>query len=144
MEQYHFDLKGVPVRCWVACDTDRRRQGLRGSAPGLLKPGPSGERKGMCFVYPAERILVFSMRDVAVPLDLAFVSASGVLVHTVSMAPESGTLYSWREPARFALELAKGTMDEAAVKPGDTVFSPADIATLEHLCSRNGPVSIRK
>lgn len=139
MKQYRFELNGIPVRCWVACDINQHRHGLRGQARKIVNPDAAGEKQGMCFVYPSERILVFTMKDVFAPLDVAFISAGGTLIHMESMTPDAKKLYSWHEPAMFALELAPGTLEKTALKPGDTFFSPADCAALKTLCSSNAP-----
>ena len=139
MKQYRLKVNDIPINCWVACDINQHRHGLRGHAGEIVHSDTSETRHGMCFVYPSDRILVFTMKDVSAPLEVAFLSASGILLHIESMRPDAQKLYSWKEPAMFALELAPGTLEEAGLEPGHRLLSPADRAALKALCSGNAP-----
>ena len=67
---------GLGDQTWLVAEAatrDLRIQGLRGVADlGFLD--------GMLFVFDAERLVSFTMRDTVMPIDIAFFDATGELV----------------------------------------------------------------
>jgi len=103
----------------IAADEASRRRGLGGR-----RQVPAGT--GMLFIFPREAPRRFHMLDCHVPLDVAFISARGVIVDVRTMAVEPdpahpATVYSSRRPARYALEVPAGELAAAGVKVGDLV-----------------------
>ena len=109
-------------RVWrveLALDEATRREGLSNR-----KQVPEGT--GMLFVFPREEVFSFHMLNCRVPIDVAFISSSLLVVEIRSMPvePDPGNpkaTYSSRRPARFALEVAGGALERAGVKVGDRI-----------------------
>jgi uncharacterized membrane protein (UPF0127 family) len=93
---------------------------------------PEGE--GMLFVFPRTDRLEFVMRDCLVEIDIAYLDDAGRVVQTYTMAVEPREpgesdiayevrlrRYPSRFPARFAVEVAGGTLGRLGVKAGDQV-----------------------
>ena len=85
--------------------------------------------EGMLFMYPAERVLNFCMRDCVIPLDIVFIDGRSQVVSMETMAVEPDLagrkVYRSAAPAQYALELPAGAMQQAGVQIGDKVtFSP--------------------
>ena len=90
---------------------------------------------GMLFVFPAQQPLAFVMRDCPVPIDVAFLDGEGRVINVHAMKPEpprapgeSAPAYEARLhpypsalPARFAVEVAGGRLDELGVGSGDRI-----------------------
>jgi len=94
---------------------------------GLMYRDRLGEREGMLFVFDAERMLTFWMRNTPLPLSIAFIDGRGVIVHITDMVPFSEVPVSSRVPARFALEVNQGAFERAGVVVGDLVELPAGL-----------------
>lgn len=107
-------------RVELAVTEAQRRRGLGGR-----KAVPEGT--GMLFVLDREAGGVpFHMKDCLVPLDVAFISASLVVVdiRTMSVEPDPSDpqiLYLSEHPYRYALEVAAGELERAGVEIGDRV-----------------------
>jgi uncharacterized membrane protein (UPF0127 family) len=101
---------------------------------------------GMLFVFPSPRATAFVMRDCPIPIDVAFLDASGRVIALHEMPPEPARrpdetpmAYESRLkqfpsglPAMFAIETAGGRLRELGVKGGDVIeidamslFAPA-------------------
>jgi uncharacterized membrane protein (UPF0127 family) len=125
-------IAGESFRLELAADSEAMTRGLGGRTHI-----PS--RGGMLFAYPAARPLAFVMRDCLVPIDITYLDAAGRVLnrHTMQVEPprredESVEAYearlpSYRSrgPARYAVEVAGGLLDELGVRPGDRIeFEP--------------------
>jgi uncharacterized membrane protein (UPF0127 family) len=144
----------IPSSIWVeigdelfelelAIDDATRHQGLSGR-PEIAANG------GMLFVSATERPQAMVMRDCAIPIDVAFLDFSGVVVAIHEMRPELPRrpaesareyesrlqVYSSVVPAGFAIETAGGRLGEADVKLGDSVVF--DIASTLDFARRIG------
>jgi uncharacterized protein len=101
------------LRVAVADTADTRGRGLMGI-------DDFGAVDGMVFVYTAPTETSFFMKDVLVPLDIAFVGADRTVLAVLTMAIcESEPCPTYRSPAPFvwALETPSGRL--AGVEPGD-------------------------
>jgi uncharacterized membrane protein (UPF0127 family) len=95
---------------------------------------------GMLFVFPSPRATAFVMRDCPIPIDVAFLDASGRVIALHEMAPEpprrpdeSAVAYESRLkqypsglPALFAIETAGGRMRQLGLRGGDKVEFDAE------------------
>ncbi len=88
---------------------------------------------GMLFVMPHSRPRQFVMRRCLVPIDLLFLDNDGVIttLHEMQVQPYDTpsselTPYPSDGPARFAIELAGGTIDRLGLEVGDRVELPPD------------------
>lgn len=91
--------------------------------------------RGMLFVFPVSMPLEFVMRDCVIDIDIAFLDDAGRIVQAHTMKVEEPKRegesangyearlkrYASRFPARFAVEVAAGTLDKLGVKAGDIV-----------------------
>ena len=88
----------------VAATPALRRQGLRGVED-------LGDLDGMLFVFPEDSTASFTMRETLMPIDIAFFSASGVLVDRLEMVPCRPPIcpgYRASGPFRYAVETEAG------------------------------------
>ncbi len=90
---------------------------------------------GMLFAFPRADKREFVMRDCTIPIDILFLDANGLVVAQHAMVPEdpkgkeeSASDYEQRLPryssqfdARYAVELAGGTLEQMNVSEGDRV-----------------------
>ena len=97
---------------------------------------------GMLFVFPSPRATSFVMRDCPIPIDVAFLDASGRVISLHEMPPEPARRadetpmayesrlkqYPSGLPALFAIETAGGRLRQLGVKGGDVI--EIDRATL--------------
>ncbi len=89
---------------------------------GLMHRAELPDDHGMLFVYPDERGRGFWMKNTPSPLSIAFVSASGRVVHTAEMKPLDETIVPSQYPAMYALEMRRGWFTAHAVGPGAEVL----------------------
>jgi len=108
--------------------------------PATRQRGMGGRRSvdrssGMLFAFLREKPLAFLMRDCLIPLDIAFLDASGrvVALHTMPVEPprrpeETAFTYEERLPlyesgsaAQFVIETAAGRLTEVGLRVGDVV-----------------------
>ncbi|MEE9403978.1 MAG: DUF192 domain-containing protein [Algisphaera sp.] len=113
-----FHLNGMPLTTELALTQDHRFRGLSGRESLPVN-------RGMLFVFQNEAPRSFVMRDCLMPIDIAFIDASGhvVNVHRMTLDPPGTpehklTLYKSNRPALMALELAAGGLDRYGLKPG--------------------------
>ena len=101
LESVRLDVAGYAVDAEVA-DSDAERQ------IGLMHRDPLDTDKGMIFVYPDERVRGFWMKNTPSPLSIAFINASGRVVHTAEMTPFDETVVPSEYAAMYALEMSRG------------------------------------
>ena len=76
---------------------------------------------GMLFVYPDEGQRSFWMKNTPLALSIAFISASGRIVHITDMRPLDEEPVPSKYPAMYALEMRKGWFEEHSVRAGQPV-----------------------
>jgi uncharacterized membrane protein (UPF0127 family) len=95
---------------------------------------------GMLFAFPESQPLAFVMRDCPIPLDLAFLDASGSIVALYEMQPEPPRApgeafldyesrlptYTSGGPARFAIETGAGRLAQAGARVGERAVFDTD------------------
>jgi uncharacterized membrane protein (UPF0127 family) len=91
---------------------------------GLMYRRRLGEHEGMLFVYPGDQHLSFWMKNTRIPLTLLFLSRDGEIQQIEDLKPGSLKPVSSRRAARYALELAKGSLEDLRVGLGDRVRLP--------------------
>jgi uncharacterized protein len=107
------DIGGLHLLVAVANDNGSRTRGLMGVTD--LR-----SLQGMVFEYDAPTEATFHMRDVPIPLDIAFVADDGTVIATRSMPPcatDACPRYAAPNPFRWALEARAGAL--ASVHVGD-------------------------
>lgn len=108
----------------LAVTPEERRVGLS-NRPELP------ERGGMLFVFPDTDYRSFWMKDTSLPLSIAFIGADGVIREIYNMEPFSLERINSRAPAKYALEVRRGTFDELGITPGDRVQLPQAVTSLQ-------------
>jgi len=114
LRQVVLDVSGHLVVAEVA-DTRPARQ------RGLMERRQLAAGAGMVFVYPASQPRSFWMKNTYVPLTIAYLDPSGVIVHLADMEPMDESPVPSRYPAMYALEMQQGWFAESGVKVGDVV-----------------------
>jgi uncharacterized membrane protein (UPF0127 family) len=123
------DIAGQPFRLWVAEKNNDRLSGLMYIDASELAPLPDGTRRGMIFVFDSQRSANdgFWMRNVSIPLDIAFLRRDGYVVTIKSMAPfDHRSTYS-DGPYWLAIETNAGTFKRVGLKEGDTIQIPDSV-----------------
>ena len=113
-EPRQLTLGGTQVNAEVADTPKERARGLMGRV-SLLPDS------GMLFVYPDEAPRSFWMKNTPLPLSIAFMDASGRIVHVADMVPLEEEPVPSIHPAMYALEMTKGWFGEHGVMVGQTV-----------------------
>lgn len=111
-------VHGVEFEVWVATTAGQQAQGLMFATEEQLLPLPDGTPRGMLFVFSAEAVRSFWMRDTYVPLDLAYARGNGVIAEVHEMAPLDETPVVSGEPVQYALEALAGTFAAHGIVPG--------------------------
>lgn len=77
---------------------------------------------GMIFIYEADQVMRFWMKDTPLDLDIAFVQADGVIAEIRTMNAEDLTAVSSQSShIRFSIEMSAGWYAASQVKAGDTI-----------------------
>lgn len=97
-------------------------------SPEERKRGLSGRKKidgGMLFVFEEEDIYAFWMKDIYIPLSIAFIDRDGLIVSIQDMAPlYKNRVYIPPKPILYALEVEMRWFAKNGLKVGDTVIVP--------------------
>jgi uncharacterized membrane protein (UPF0127 family) len=101
-------------------DTDATRE------HGLMKRDSMPADHGMIFVFDQDAQRSFWMKNTRIPLDIIFIESSGKVVSTASMKPYDWTGVPSHRPAKYAIELNVGVVDQLGVKAGDHLDIPAE------------------
>ena len=88
---------------------------------GLMHRFSLAPDRGMVFAFPGSEPLGFWMRNTYIPLSIAFIDASGVILNIEDMAPQDDATHWSRAPAQYALEMRKGWFAEHGIRAGDRV-----------------------
>ncbi len=111
------DRDEVLLEVEVAVADEERRRGLMGR--DHLAPN-----NGMAFVFNEAVSSGFWMKDTALPLSIAFVSAEGLILDIQDMEPYSLAIHNIQEPYSYALEVNQGWYDRHGIAAGDVVQLP--------------------
>lgn len=101
----------------VAADTASRRRGMQDLAAETIRTNP------MWFVYPRPRRTSFHMRNVAIPLTIAYVGSDGTILAVERMEP-GGTGYGVDQEIHYALEVATDRAQGLALQAGARIRYP--------------------
>jgi uncharacterized membrane protein (UPF0127 family) len=119
-------IKSANFRLWVADDSAEQQNGLMFVTNERMAALPDGTRRGMIFVFDHERIMSFWMRNTIIPLDIAYLDSSGLVVttHTMAALDERHNQYPSGKPARYAIEVTAGTFEGLGLKANDRITLP--------------------
>ena len=107
--------KEYAVRVEIA-DTPAKRE------LGLQYRRELGEDRGMLFLFPAETVQTFWMKNTPISLDMIFIGGDRKIVGIVQRAvPFSTATLSVGVPSRFVLEIKGGLASAKGIQAGDSV-----------------------
>jgi uncharacterized membrane protein (UPF0127 family) len=114
LPETHLTISGHPIVAEVAATDPDRTQGLmyRRMLP---------ENRGMLFVFPQTAMHAMWMMNTYIPLSVAFLDESGVVVNIEDMEPHTRTTHGATRPARYALEANLGWFRKRGIKAGAKV-----------------------
>ncbi len=110
-----IDGSNIPLRVEFATTEAEREKGLMDR---------TSIDHGMLFIFETTQPLNFWMKNTLIPLDIAFFDASGGFVSAETMLPcvsDPCAIYSSALPAKYALEMQKGFLNENRVGMGWTM-----------------------
>jgi len=94
---------------------------------GLMFRSSMAQDSGMLFVFEDQDYRSFWMKNTWIPLSIAFLDSSGIIINILEMSPEDTTgRYLSAGPAKFALEMNSGWFQQHSLHPGDTVRGVGD------------------
>ena len=107
-------IKSAKLKAEVVADNTTR-------SVGLMNRFSLAPDHGMLFVFAQSEPLAFWMKNTFVPLSIAYIDATGVIVNIVDMKPHDESTYPSAGPAMFALEMKQGWFKERGIVAGDKV-----------------------
>ena len=128
LQKIRMTIKGQMFELWVADEPLEQQQGLMEVTQEEMADLPDGTKRGMIFVFNNEAFRSFWMKNVIIPLDIAFINSEGIVVAMHTMAPLDDRLgqYTSGEPARYAIETNAHVLFDLGLSPSDTVEIPAE------------------
>lgn len=107
-------IGSVPAQVEIADTPAAWRQGLTGRTH-------LGEDAGMLFLFPTSHTQSFWMKDVPIPLDVAFLDDEKRIFQIELMSPNTRTLHVSKKPCRYVLEMPGGWFARRGIRPGTPV-----------------------
>jgi len=106
-------VKGKTIAAEVA-DDDRER------AAGLMFREKLAPDSGMLFVMPGVNTVSFWMRNTKLPLSIAYINSTGLIMEIHSLEPLNETPVKSAFPSiAYALEMEQGWFDKNSIRAGD-------------------------
>lgn len=96
-------------------------------ATGLMFREQLAVNSGMLFVFSADQLLSFYMKNTTIPLSIAYIDRDLIIREIYQMEPLSLQVVSSKWPARYALEMAQGWFAEHRVKVGDRLIPSVEL-----------------
>ena len=96
-------------------DTNEKR------AYGLMYRRSMPDSCGMLFVFESSEVQSFWMKNTYIPLSIAYINESGVIVTIKEMEPHNLIGVGSEYPVQYALEVNKGWFAKKNIKVGDSV-----------------------
>ena len=90
-------------------------------AKGLMERTSLGKEEGMLFIFEAEGIHGFWMKNTLLPLSIAFIDKEGKIVWITDMKPLTLSVHNPPKPILYALEMNKGWFAANGIKTGDVI-----------------------
>lgn len=116
-----LDVGGHAVTAEVAANPGDR-------ANGLMYREHLDDTEGMLFIYPGSEPRSFWMKNVPIPLSIAFLDERGTIVKIAEMQAQDESRTQSLYPAKYALEMAAGWYDRNHVEVGVTIGGiPTDL-----------------
>ncbi len=109
-----LEIKGHKLTAEVAA-TDAAR------GTGLMHRRMMPENRGMLFVFSHSAVQSFWMMNTYLPLSIAFLDETGVIVNIDDMKPLTTDPHPSAKPAKYALEMNQGWFAKRGIKAGHKV-----------------------
>ena len=110
-----ISIKGHPLAVDLATTPKAR-------VCGLSNRVKLPENHGMLFIYPTLGPRTFWMKDTHIPLSIAFLDDSGLILSIQPMTPiQTNERYRSLQPVRYALEVNQSWFAEHGIGVGDSV-----------------------
>jgi uncharacterized membrane protein (UPF0127 family) len=106
--------KTMAVRVKAADNSERQAGGFQCATPEEI------QRNLILFDFGDEIVTQFHMRNVAAPLDIAFIKGDGRIFSILRMDPSPTKLYGPMGTFRFALEARAGFYESQGIRQGDS------------------------
>jgi len=90
-------------------------------AKGLMYRRQLPASRGMLFVFPEAAQHCMWMRNTHIPLSVAFVDETGVVINIAEMQAESDENHCAAKPARYALEMNAGWFRQRGLSTGQRI-----------------------
>lgn len=100
-------------------------------ATGLMHRKHLPENSGMLFVFPRAGIHGMWMQNTQLPLSVAFLDESGVIVNIADMVPYTLTPHRPIKAAKYALEMNQGWFRTRGVEAGEQVLGLEQASKVE-------------
>jgi len=107
-------VKHSVIDVYVADERAERADGLM-----FVEDDELGDDEGMVFVFSGEEQLSFWMENTLIPLDIAFLDASGKILNILQMKALDPTPQPSAGPAQYAVEMHVGWFEKKGIKAGD-------------------------
>ena len=88
---------------------------------GLMMREKMGPNEGMVFVFAGEDQQCMWMKNTLLPLSVAFIDQSGVILNIEDMQPKTENSHCSAKSARYALEMNQGWFKSKNIKPGSKI-----------------------
>lgn len=92
----------ITIDVRIADELDEKAAGFAGIGAGVI------QRSVIMSVYARDTQAGFNMRDVEVPLELAFINAEGKVLEIIQTEPHTPEPYTFGVPIRYVLETPAG------------------------------------
>ena len=117
---YSITVKNKTIKVEIA-DTDELRM------KGLMFRESLPDDSGMLFIFPEENIRHFWMKNTSLPLSIAYVASTGIIIDIKDLQPHNLNSVPSAGPAQYAIEVNQGWFARNGVKPGDQIIFSPDI-----------------
>ena len=128
-ETVDLQINGHTFRAWIADEPEERRQGLMYTTAEEMAPLPDGTERAMLFVFDYDQPTSqgFWMKNVVIPLDIAFIRSDGTIATIRTMAPLDLSSYYSEASYRYTLEVNANVYSGLDISVGDTVQIPESV-----------------
>lgn len=90
---------------------------------GLMYRKELPENNGMLFVFERDQKLTFWMKNVPIPLSIAYIDSEYIIRDILDMAPmDENRLYHSSVKVRYALEVNRGFFERHKIRKGDRII----------------------
>ena len=108
-----ISVNGKTITAEIADDDTERMA-------GLMFREKLAPNSGMLFVMPQVNRVSFWMRNTLIPLSIAYINPSGLILEIHTLKPKDETAVKSNFPnVAYALEMEEGWFDQNGVLPGD-------------------------